>query len=45
MRAVPVRSDDGTEVRIDASLPDTQAARDLATLMRSDPPVYSGRDP
>ena len=42
MRAVPVLSDDGAEVRIDAALPDTQAARDLATLMRSDPPVYSG---
>ena len=42
MRAVPVVSDDGAEVRIDALLPDTQAARDLATLMRSDPPVYSG---
>ena len=42
MRAVPFVSDDGAEVRIDAPLPDTQAARDLATLMRSDPPVYSG---
>ena len=40
MRAVPVVS--GTEVRIEAPLPDTAAARDLATLMRSDPPVYSG---
>ena len=42
MRAVPIVSGDGAEVRIDAELPDTQAARDLATLMRSDPPVYSG---
>ena len=42
MRAVPFVSDDGAEVRIDAPLPDTQAARDLAVLMRSDPPVYSG---
>ena len=42
MRAVPFVSDDGTEVRIDAPLPNTQAARDLAVLMRSDPPVYSG---
>ena len=41
MRAVPVVSDDGAEVRIDAPLPDTQAARDLATLMRMDPPAYS----
>ena len=42
MRAVPVVSGDGAEVRIEAPLPDTAAARDLATLMRSDPPVYSG---
>ena len=42
MRAVPILSDDGTEVRIDAALPDTTAARDLATLMRADPPLYSG---
>ena len=42
MRAVPVVSADGTEVRIDAPLPDTTAGRDLAILMRSDPPVYSG---
>ena len=42
MRAVPVLSDDGAEVRIDAPLPDTQAARDLATLMRMSPPAYSG---
>ena len=42
MRAIPFISDDGTEVRIDAPLPNTQAARDLAILMRSDPPVYSG---
>ena len=42
MRLVPVLSDDGAEVRIDAPLPDTQAARDLAVLMRCDPPVYSG---
>ena len=42
MRAVPFVSDDGAEVRIDAPLPDTQAARDLAVLMRSDPPVYTG---
>ncbi|MCY4028366.1 MAG: hypothetical protein OXH75_18885 [Acidobacteria bacterium] len=42
MRAVPVVSDDGAEVRIDAPLPDTHAARDLATLMRMDPPAYSG---
>ena len=42
MRAVPVVSGDGAEVRIDAPLPDTTAGRDLAVLMRSDPPVYSG---
>ena len=42
MRAVPFVSDDGAEVRIDAPLPDTTAARDLAILMRSDPPLYSG---
>lgn len=42
MRVIPVVSADGAEVRIDAALPDTQAARDLATLMRSEPPVYSG---
>ena len=42
MRAVPVVSDDGREVMIDAALPNTQAARDLAVLMRSDPPMYSG---
>ncbi len=42
LRAVPFVSDDGAEVRIDAPLPDTTAARDLATLMRSAPPVYSG---
>ena len=42
MRAVPVVSEDGGEVRIDAPLPDTQAARDLAVLMRMAPPVYSG---
>ena len=42
MRVVPVVSDDGAEIRIDAPLPDTTAARDLATLMRSDPPLYSG---
>jgi len=42
MRAVPYLSDDGAEVRIDAALPDTQAARDLATLMRMTPPLYSG---
>ena len=42
LRAVPVVSDDGLEVRIDAPLPNTTAARDLAELMRADPPVYSG---
>ena len=42
MRAVPAVSDDGAEVRIDAPLPDTQACRDLAVLMRADPPLYSG---
>ena len=42
MRTIPIVSDDGAEVRIDAPLPNTQAARDLAVLMRSDPPVYSG---
>lgn len=42
MRAVPEVSDDGLEVRIDAALPDTTAARDLAVLMRADPPLYSG---
>ena len=40
MRAVPVV--DGGEVRIDAPLPNTTAARDLAELMRADPPVYNG---
>ena len=42
MRTVPVLSDDGAEVRIDAALPNTTAGRDLAVLMRSDPPLYSG---
>ena len=42
MRAVPILSEDGTEVRIDSALPDTTAARDLAVLMRSDPPAYTG---
>ena len=42
MRAVPFVSDDGAEVRIDAALPDTTAARDLATLMRQSPPAYDG---
>ena len=42
MRAVPVVSDDGQEVRIETPLPDTTAARDLAVLMRADPPLYSG---
>ena len=42
MRAVPFVSDDGAEVRIDAPIPDTTAGRDLAVLMRSDPPMYSG---
>ena len=42
MRAVPFLSADGAEVRIDAPLPDTQAARDLAVLMRADPPCYAG---
>ncbi len=42
MRAVPVLSEDGSEVMIDAPLPDTSTARDLAVLMRSDPPLYSG---
>ena len=40
MRAVPVV--DGDEVRIDALLPNTTAARDLAELMRAEPPVYTG---
>ena len=40
MRAVPVV--EGDEVRIDCALPDTQRGRDLATLMRMDPPVYTG---
>ena len=40
LRAVPTV--DGGEVRIDAPLPNTTAARDLAELMRADPPVYSG---
>ena len=40
LRTVPVVSDDGAEVRIDAPLPDTSACRDLAVLMRSDPPLY-----
>ena len=42
MRVLPEVSEDGAEVRIDAPLPDTQAARDLAVLMRAEPPVYSG---
>ena len=42
MRAVPFVSDDGAEVRIDAPLPDTQAARDLAVLMKAVPAVYTG---
>ena len=42
MRIVPTLSNDGMEVRIDAPLPNTAAARDLAVLMRLDPPVYSG---
>ena len=42
MRTIPILSEDGAEVRIDAALPDTQAARDLAVLMRCDPPVYAG---
>ena len=42
LRTVPVLSDDGAEVRIDAPLPNTTAGRDLAVLMRSDPPLYSG---
>ena len=42
MRAVPVVSADGAEIRIDAPLPNTTAGRDLAVLMRSDPPLYSG---
>ena len=42
MRVVPVVSADGAEVRIDAPLPNTTVGRDLAILMRSDPPVYSG---
>lgn len=40
LRAVPFV--DGDEVRIDCALPDTQRGRDLATLMRMDPPVYTG---
>ena len=40
MRTVPVA--DAEAVRIDAELPDTTVARDLAVLMRSDPPLYSG---
>ena len=40
LRAVPVV--DGDEVRIDAPLPNTTAARDLAELMRAEPPVYTG---
>ena len=42
MRAVPVVSDDGLEVRIDSPLPNTTAARDIAELLRADPPVYTG---
>ena len=43
MRAVPFVSDDGTEVRIDAAATEyDKRRRDLAILMRSDPPVYSG---
>ena len=40
LRTVPIL--DGDEIRIDAMLPDTQRGRDLATLMRMDPPVYTG---
>ena len=40
VRAMPFAA--GDEVRIDVALPDTQRGRDLATLMRMDPPVYTG---
>lgn len=40
LRTIPIV--DGDEVRIDCALPDTQRGRDLATLMRMDPAVYSG---
>lgn len=40
LRAIPLV--DGDEVRIDCALPDTMRGRDVATLMRMDPPVYTG---
>ena len=33
---------EGSELRIDAVLPDTQRARDVATSMKGDLPLYSG---
>ena len=39
---MPFVSEDGAEVRIDAAIPDTTAGRDLVTLMRADPPMYTG---
>ena len=33
---------DGAELRIDAALPDTQRARDVATNMKGDLPLYTG---
>ena len=40
LRTVPIV--DGDEIRIDADLPDTTAARDLAVLMRTTQPMYTG---
>ena len=40
MRALPVEVDG--EIRIESPLPDTTAARDLAALMRADPPAFTG---
>lgn len=40
LRFVPIL--EGRKVRIDAALPDTQRGRDVATGMRSTPPLYKG---
>ena len=41
MRAVPFVTEAG-EVRIEAPLPDTTAARDVAALLRASPPAWDG---
>ncbi|MYD87305.1 MAG: hypothetical protein F4Y14_14680 [Acidobacteria bacterium] len=42
MRVVPELRADGGEVWIDAPMPDTAAARDLAAHLRADPPTFAG---